>query len=301
MEYIYFYETNDVPSYIYLGTSVDVDARGHARKGWVRRAVMPNGGRFVEKTIAEYFKSDWVPYRDKYTIRGEKIKNYVDRLLLIGYAGKSVEEADKAERPSLSERGPAAVLDVINHGLLPGSRTGPVDYGEWYTPAPLVALATRALGGTIYTDPCASLISDRTVLPKLSYTKTQNGLRANNPWVSNAFIHPPYYGEKEEGFQQFMERTLAEYASGNIVAAIVFCSTSTPVNNYFNTMGVYKKESCHLIWSGRPEFVKAEDLKPRHSSQLGLRITYFGAEPALFHDVFAPYGAVYRPWRKVFP
>jgi DNA N-6-adenine-methyltransferase Dam len=90
---------------------------------------------------------------------------------------------------------------------------------EWYTPPELVERARTVLGD-IDLDPASHPEAQKIVRAKRWYGVETDGL--TQPWAGRVFLNPPY---SRDVMGQFVDKLLAEIASGHVAQAIVL----TPV------------------------------------------------------------------------
>lgn len=176
----------------------------------------------------------------------------------------------------------------MSTGLLPELQ--PEETGEWWTPQPMRDLIARALGDQIDTDPSSCDIAQRDIVKARQYfTRERSGLDPANKWRGTVLGHFPY-----DLTQEFSKRLMIEMERKHVTAAIVIYTTIHLSNKWFHRM-VYPHETCHIIWHGRVPFIYSEDQKPRHSTQAGTVLSYFGPMPGLFERVFYHHGSFYTP------
>jgi phage N-6-adenine-methyltransferase len=152
---------------------------------------------------------------------------------------------------------------------------------EWHTPEQYVE-AARAVLGTIDLDPASNEVAQEVIRATTFYTKEEDGLA--KPWRGSVWLNPPY---SQPLIGQFGERLVAEYTAGNVPRAIML------THNYTDTGWFHRAEreaSLICFTRGRIKFI--DDNEAECNPTQGQAFFYYGKEPAVFRDMFAPFGFI---------
>jgi hypothetical protein len=309
---VYFQETID--HYIYVGWSSQPLKRNrtHGRDGKTFLAALPatgGGAGTAEQNICDHFTAlgFLVPRRGKSTFSGEPIREYVEWLVARRYAcATSMEDAERfpkvdfetwhpenAGDPYVDENGQGWLLEG-----LPTTRQRLVrasDYAhlqsksdQWLTPPSVIALAKKALGGHIDTDPASCAEANEWIDATHWYSIDNNGLSQALRWKGTVWLNPPY-GTGDHSAKTFAERLTKEYRLHNVTAAITCLNLNSASAKWFDQ--VWQVSSKHLIWRGRIDFIPPGG-KQDSSPSKGTILSYFGHDPDLFAEVFNDHGTL---------
>ncbi len=152
---------------------------------------------------------------------------------------------------------------------------------EWYTPERVVVAVRKVMGGEIDLDPASSAVANEVVKALRFFTKEDNGLAL--VWTADSlFMNPPY---SMPLIEQFVDKFLQEYSTGNIRQAIVL------TNNSADT-GWYRKLAAgalvFCITNGRISFYSPE--RGSDSPRMGQVFFYFGGSAIGFVNAFREFG-----------
>jgi hypothetical protein len=150
---------------------------------------------------------------------------------------------------------------------------------EYFTPARYVTAARAVLGG-IDLDPASCAEANRVVQATTFYTREDDGLAL--PWRGKVWLNPPYCGQTAA----FVGKLLAEYAAGNVRAAIAVVSAANTDATWFAPL---LRDHFLCFVDHRIKFCgpNARD-QPRNNSIFA----YIGADPAAFIGGFSQFGYV---------
>lgn len=212
----------------------------------------------------------------------------------IGVSYNEISDARKL-RNALSGN-PTIVRDVLDEMLADGRQPSRHALGieintrlssfsgdnEWYTPAKYVDMA-REVMGTIDIDPASNPTAQRTVRATTYYTAETNGL--DKPWSGKVWMNPPYSNPE---VQQFAEKVISEFRSGNISEAIVLTNNSADTG-WHRAM----QDACtrYCTTTGRIRF--ESPTRQGNSPAMGQSFFYFGDDPERFKDVFSSVGNIW--------
>lgn len=152
---------------------------------------------------------------------------------------------------------------------------------EWYTPVEHIERARRALG-TIDLDPASSELANETVRAGAFFDEEANGLARE--WHGNVWLNPPY---AQPAIEHFARKTVAEWESGRITAAIVL------THNYTDTIWfqlLAKAATALCFTKGRIKFYNPEGEIAAPTQ--GQAFFYLGNDPARFFEHFRDVGFV---------
>ena len=155
---------------------------------------------------------------------------------------------------------------------------------EWFTPVDWVGLVREAMGG-IDLDPASHALAQATVQAGRFFVAADNGLE--QPWFGKVWLNPPYCREL---LAPFIEKLIAEYASGRVEQAILL------THNYSDTEWFHAAaRTARMICfpSGRIHFVSPAG--DENSPMQGQAFFNFGADDEPFRRVFGAIGLVARP------
>jgi len=167
------------------------------------------------------------------------------------------------------------------------SAAPPKDPDSWRTPntkdQPIVDLVKKALGGTIWLDPCSD--SGCNILATMRYFKWNDGLAKHNTWNKTVFINPPFSDPLP-----WVERCCFEIARGNVSAAVMLLKSGTISNlKTGELINKYASAICH--WRGRINFLNDEGNAVK-GSDFDCVFIYFGARLDLFRQAFGGRGTI---------
>ena len=135
-------------------------------------------------------------------------------------------------------------------------------------------ISARKVMGEITIDPCASDFEDN-VLPRLAYTKKDNGLTAD--WKGSVWLFPPYYD---------VEKFVDKLFSSNYTDAIVLVSNETETK-WFSRL--VEESSAMVFHAGKMRFRLPEGYKST-APERGMVFFYLGNQPDEFLEEFSQYG-----------
>lgn len=146
---------------------------------------------------------------------------------------------------------------------------------EWYTPAPYIEAARRALGG-FDLDPASCEEANRIIQAARYFTEQDDGLKQE--WKGRVWLNPPY-GRLAGGF---IARLAEQYAAGNVVAAVTLIASSATSTSWFRP-----------LWDGTLCFTDHRiNFNGVKGNTTGSIFAYLGPEPGAFQDEFEQFGAV---------
>jgi DNA N-6-adenine-methyltransferase (Dam) len=158
-----------------------------------------------------------------------------------------------------------------------------VDDVEWFTPSEVIEVV-RDVMGSIDTDPASCAIANETVRATQFFTIETNGLK--QPWRGAVFMNPPY---RQPDNTLFVDKLIAELASGRVSQAIVLTNNSTD-SGWYSKLRASAAAQCFT--RRRINFIKI-DGKHTHPTQ-GQLFTYFGKNVDRFVEMFASIGHCHR-------
>jgi hypothetical protein len=154
---------------------------------------------------------------------------------------------------------------------------------EWFTPPGIIEPAREALGG-IDLHPATHAIAQQTIAAATFYTAADNGLA--RPWFGRVWLNPPF---NRTLLSLFVEKLLAEYASGAVEQAILLTHDYTDVE-WFHAAARAAQVVCFP--SGRIHF--RSPCGDENSPRQGQALFYFGRDDAAFRRTFADVGLIVR-------
>lgn len=166
----------------------------------------------------------------------------------------------------------------------------PVDPDCWQTPntkdQPIVDLVVKALGGSIWLDPCSHPKSRIPV--SVRYYKDGfdgDGLAKNQIWNKTVFVNPPFSDPLP-----WVEKCCFSIALGSCSAAIMLLKSGALSNiGTGELINKYASAVCH--WRGRIAFLNDEG-NPVKGSDFDCVFVYFGARLDLFRQAFGGRGTI---------
>ena len=189
------------------------------------------------------------------------------------------------ERPSLTINW--ALQAVRDEKKQLKSAAPPKNPDSWRTPntkdQPVVDLVKKALGGTIWLDPCSD--SGCNIPATMRYFKWNDGLAKHNIWEKTVFVNPPF----SDPFP-WVERCCFEIARGNVSAAIMLLKAGT-ISNVGTGELINNSASAICHWRGRINFLNDEG-NPIKGSDFDCVLIYFGARLDLFRNAFGGRGTI---------
>ena len=154
---------------------------------------------------------------------------------------------------------------------------------EWYTPAWIIDLARKALGGRIDTDPASNPTAQKHIKAGIYYSRVFSGISVDHPWAGTVWLNPPY-GTGEESASAFTSRLLRELATGNVTAAITCLNLASASAKWFSP--IWSQASSHLLWTGRINFENPNQQGKPSAPSKGTILSYFGDSPEKFEELF---------------
>jgi hypothetical protein len=173
----------------------------------------------------------------------------------------------------------------------PGPVRGTAGTGEFerYTPAEYIEAARTVLGG-IDLDPASCELAQRTVKAERYFTFHNDGLA--HPWHSRRlWLNPPYHRKL---CPLFVDKLIAEYATGNVTAAIMLTNNCTDTTWFLRAV---RASSAIAFTTDRINFLR-EDGETLLDPTQGQTFFYFGDDVARFAEVFQDFCylvELYRP------
>lgn len=167
------------------------------------------------------------------------------------------------------------------------SAAPPKDPDSWRTPntkdQPVVDLVKKALGGSIWLDPCSG--SSSNIPASVRYYKDDDGLAQHQTWSKSVFINPPFSDP-----YPWVERCCMETARGNVSAAVMLLKAGV-VSNVGTGELINKYASALCYWRGRINFLNDEG-NPIKGSDFDCVFVYFGSRLDLFREAFGGRGTI---------
>ena len=151
---------------------------------------------------------------------------------------------------------------------------------EWYTPEPYIE-AARLVMGDIDLDPASCQTANGVVRAKTFFTAEDDGLA--QPWSGRVWMNPPYSSDK---ISAFCGKLVAEYQSGNVMAACVLVNNATETRWFQSLCGA---ASAICFPSGRVRFWNpSKEAAPLQ----GQAVLFLGDDMATFKAAFSKFGVV---------
>lgn len=299
-----YFQQHDSQPWIRVGFTAGKGRREDTQDDFVPVAVL-QGTYDDERTLHEYFAPRRVRRRvDISTYDGDEIHSYVAWLLERGHAGRNRIEAESMPRLPFSVWRPESQRNEHRGGQLALSASLPPRHrvawarsdlahlssesDDWYTPLEIIDAAREAMG-TIDLDPATSVVAQRAIQATQWYTKAQDGLRTDLPWVGNTWLNPPY-GRGESSATAFVHRLVDEYHAGNVTQAITCLNLGSTSALWFAP--IWTHATRHLVCRGRPNYWRED--RQDSSPTKGTILSYFGRDPDAFTKAFASLGWVIR-------
>lgn len=152
------------------------------------------------------------------------------------------------------------------------------DSYEWNTPKEYIEAARRVMG-SIDTDPATNDEAQKLIKADHYYTVEDDGL--SQLWYGNVWLNPPYNMPYVE---QFTDRAISDYQSGQISAAIVLVNNATDTG-WFHRLLDYPV----CFTKGRIQFWQGDQTL---QTRQGQSIFYLGRDIDAFNREFSKFGAV---------
>ena len=198
-----------------------------------------------------------------------------------------------AEWRKMADAGEEVVLGAIENALDEGREAtaadvmravsgGPVcryfsGNVEWYTPSEYVEAARQALGGAIDLDPASCEKAQKTAQAGRYFTQEDCGL--SRQWHGRVWLNPPYAIGL---IDRFANKLLAEYAAGNVSAAVVLTDNRTDTAWFHALAG-----ACSRLCFTRRRIHFYNDSVSVSRPANGSSFFYFGRSPGAFAAAFA--------------
>ena len=152
---------------------------------------------------------------------------------------------------------------------------------EWFTPPDIIEAAREALGG-IDLDPASHAIAQQTIGAATFYTVLDDGL--TRPWFGKVWLNPPF---NRTLLSLFVERLVAEYASGAVERAILLTHDYTDVE-WFHAAARAAQVICFPRGRIRFRSPCGDECSPRQ----GQALFYFGRDDEAFRRTFGRSGLI---------
>ncbi|MGH8580066.1 MAG: DNA N-6-adenine-methyltransferase [Gammaproteobacteria bacterium] len=156
---------------------------------------------------------------------------------------------------------------------------------QWFTPAPYIDAARRALGG-IDLDPASCEEANKTIRALRYFTEQEDGL--GQSWYGRVFCNPPYGGAQVA----FTKKMIEEHDASCMSAGILLVKAATDTR-WFQPLWDYPL----CFTAKRIRFGKPSEVVNRNRPSIGNVFVYLGPEPQRFYAEFARFGrcGVLRP------
>lgn len=153
---------------------------------------------------------------------------------------------------------------------------------EWYTPAWIIELARRLMGG-IDLDPASNEQAQQTIKAERYYTEALDGY--SKPWTGRVWLNPPF-----DDTPRWVRRLCAAYEDRDISQAVLLVNSAP---GYVWWEELYRAYPVCLLRE-RVRFVR-EDGSAGGQAKKGTTIAYLGPMLRNFDLLWAPYGRVLLP------
>lgn len=162
--------------------------------------------------------------------------------------------------------------------------TGTCSYGT----LPKFIAAAREVMGSIDLDPATfPLAQERNVQATNFFTVEDDGL--SKEWKGRVWLNPPFNTKSSEGstIQEFTEKLIAEYQSGNVTAAICLTDAKTDTLWFKRLVDT----SAAIVFTvGRINFMQLDGTYADDTNRCGQAFFYFGHDNEKFFEVFSQFG-----------
>lgn len=158
---------------------------------------------------------------------------------------------------------------------------------EWYTPAPYIDAARRAMG-SIELDPASCEEANKTVQAETFYSEAENGLEQS--WGGNVWMNPPY---AQPAIAHFCDRLCFDFEEGRVAQACVLVNNATDTK-WFQQLA--RQASAVCFTKGRVRFYGPDGSKG--APLQGQAVVYLGPDAEAFRREFSTFGFVLNAARK---
>src|SRR5229473_6358844 len=202
----------------------------------------------------------------------------------MGLARKRPELESKCETVShLTLREAVQLLDNDDGGEDESGSRGTSD--EWFTPAPVLAVARDVLGH-FDLDPASCAEAQRNVQATRYFSVADDGLE--QAWEGRVWLNPPY---SQPLLDQFVTKLIDEVKGQRVTEAILLMANK-PIITWYKAL---RACSAQCLWNARIMFEHLSG--STQSAQYGSAVFYFGDRVEEFARRFAEFGQVVRPDR----